>query len=109
MARLIRNGKAYRDPYAQLPTNDYNPMTFACVSRDERHVTLGVVDGRRQTSVGTTPALLTRYLLKLGGCWNAMSFDGGASTTMYARGKVQNVPSNGYPRPVADGLFVYRS
>ena len=107
--QLIRNGKAFHDRYAQLPTTDYNPMTFACVSRDARHVIFGAVDGRRSTSVGTTPALLTKYLLKLGGCWNAMSFDGGASTTMYARGKVQNVPSNGYPRPVADGLFVYRS
>ncbi|HEY8300367.1 MAG TPA: phosphodiester glycosidase family protein [Jatrophihabitans sp.] len=107
--QLIRNGRAFRDQYSQLPTNDFNPMTFACVSRDSRHVTLGVVDGRRSTSIGTTPALLTTYLLKLGGCWNAMSFDGGASTTMYARGTVQNKPSNGYPRPVADGLFVYRS
>lgn len=108
-AQLIRNGKAYVDPYSQLPTTEYNPMTFACVSRDGRHVTLGVVDGRRRSSVGTTPALLTKYLLRLGGCWNAMSFDGGASTTMWARGKVQNQPSNGYPREIADGLFVYRS
>jgi exopolysaccharide biosynthesis protein len=107
--QLVKNGKAYDDVYAQLPTTDFNPMTFACVSRDGRHVMLGVVDGRRRSSVGTTPALLTKYLLRLGGCWNAMSFDGGASTTMWARGTVQNEPSNGYPRPVADGLFVYRS
>ena len=38
-----------------------------------------------------------------------MSFDGGGSTTMWARGKVQNVPSDGQPRSVVDGLFVYRS
>lgn len=107
--QLIKNGKAYDDRYSQLPTSDYNPMTFACVSRDGKHVTFGVVDGRRHTSVGTTPALLTKYLLGLGGCWNAMSFDGGASTTMWARGKVQNEPSNGYPRDIADGVFVYRS
>jgi exopolysaccharide biosynthesis protein len=108
-AQLVKNGKAYDDVYSQLPTDDYNPMTFACVSRDSRHVTLGVVDGRRRSSIGTTPALLTKYLLRTGGCWNAMSFDGGASTTMWARGRVQNQPSNGYPREIADGLFVYRS
>ena len=108
-AQLIRNGRAFRDPAAQLSTSWDNPMSFACVARDARHVTVGVVDGRRSTSVGITPAQLTNYLLRLGGCWNAMSFDGGGSTTLWARGRVQNVPSDGQPRPVVDGLFVYRS
>lgn len=107
--QLIRNGRAFRDPATQLPTDWVNPMTFACVARDARHVIFGVVDGRRPTSVGITPAQLTNYLLHLGGCWNAMSFDGGGSTTLWARGRVQNVPSDGQPRPVVDGLFVYRS
>lgn len=108
-AQLIRNGRPFRDPAAQLATNWDNPMTFGCVSRDARHVIFGVVDGRRITSAGVTPAQLTSYLLHLGGCWNAMSFDGGGSTTLWARARVQNVPSDGLPREVADGLFVYRS
>lgn len=108
-AQLIRNGRAFRDPAAQLVTGWLNPMTFACVSRDSLHITFGVVDGRRPTSAGINPQLLTAYLLHLGGCYNAMSFDGGGSTTMWARGKVQNVPADGAPRPVADGLFVYRT
>jgi hypothetical protein len=107
-AQLIRRGAAYRDPKAQLPTTDPNPMTFACVDRAGSHVTFGVVDGRRWSSVGITPAQLTKYLLRLG-CWNAMSFDGGGSTTLYARNAVQNRPSDGQPRAVADGLFVFRS
>ncbi len=107
-AQLVRNGRAFRDPAAQLVTNGFNPMTFVCVARDSRHITLGVVDGRRRTSAGINASLLTTYLRGLPGCWNAMSFDGGGSTTLWARGKVQNVPSDGSPRSVVDGLFVYR-
>jgi hypothetical protein len=108
-AQLVRNGRAFRDPAAQLVTTGLNPMTFVCVAKDSRHITLGVVDGRRHTSVGINPTQLTTYLRGLGGCWNAMSFDGGGSTTLWARGKVQNVPSDGQPRSIVDGLFVYRS
>jgi exopolysaccharide biosynthesis protein len=107
-AQLVRNGRAFRDPAAQLATSGLNPMTFVCVAKDSRHITLGVVDGRRHTSVGINPTLLTSYLRALGGCWNAMSFDGGGSTTLWARGKVQNVPSDGKPRSIVDGLFIYR-
>jgi exopolysaccharide biosynthesis protein len=37
-----------------------------------------------------------------------MTFDGGGSTTLWARGAVQNVPSDGSPRPVVDALLLFR-
>ena len=111
---LIQQGRAYADP--ARPTVDMttrNPETFACVSSDGHKVVLGALDGRSKASAGVTYAQLTSYLLHLR-CFSAIVFDGGGSTTIVARlpghssNTVLNVPSDGRPRAVGDGLFVYR-
>ncbi len=112
---LIQRGVAYTDP--ARPTVDLttrNPETFACVSSDGHKIVLGALDGRSKASAGVTYGELTSYLIHLR-CYSAMVFDGGGSTTIVAKlpghtsTSVLNVPSDGRPRAVADGLFVYRS
>lgn len=109
---LVAGGRAYHDAGGQQLRPDQNPMTFVCVSRYGRTVILGVVDGRSYRSVGVDYYELTHYLVSLH-CWTGMTLDGGGSTTMTARlpghtrNAVLNVPSNGTPRPIVDGLFVY--
>lgn len=112
---LIQHGGVYTDP--AKPTVDMttrNPETFACVSSDGHKIVLGALDGRSKASAGVTYGELTSYLIHLR-CYSAMVFDGGGSTTMVARlpghssDTVLNVPSDGRPRAVGDGLFVYRS
>ena len=111
---LIRDGLPYDDAGGQR-LQGLNPETFACVNRAGRSVLLGVVDGRSGRSVGVTQPQLQHYLLARH-CWSAMTFDGGGSSTIVARPpgaspqtpvEVLNDPSDGRPRPIADGLYVY--
>jgi len=74
---------------------------------------LVVVDGRRpQLSIGVNRAELIA-LARGFGAPDAMQFDSGGSATLVARDlgdertSVQNDPSDGRERPVADGLFAY--
>lgn len=110
---LVRQGIAYDDPdRPPVDQSTRNPETFACLSSSGLFVTLGALDGRSKASAGVTYAELTNYLLQLH-CYGGIVFDGGGSTTMVARlpghhtNSVLNVPSDGTPRAVADGLFVY--
>lgn len=112
---LVSNGAAYADPdRPSLDPGDRNPETFACVSASGLGVLLGVLDGRSRASAGVTYAELTKYMLRLK-CYSGMVFDGGGSSTMVAKlpgqryNSVLNVPSDGRPRRVADGLYVYSS
>jgi hypothetical protein len=74
---------------------------------------LVVVDGRRPAiSIGVNRAELIA-LARGFGATDAMQFDSGGSATLVARelgderASVQNDPSDGRERPVADGLFAY--
>ena len=67
-----------------------------------------VVDGRqRGLSIGMTypemAALVREY-----GCSEAVELDGGGSSTLWAMGKILNSPSDGRPRPIANGLILLR-
>ena len=48
---------------------------------------------------------LADYLMKIG-CDNAMSLDGGGSSTLWALGQVMNNPCEGRERGAANGLAV---
>jgi len=74
---------------------------------------LVVVDGRRPAiSIGVNRAELIA-LARGFGATDAMQFDSGGSATLVARdlgderASIQNDPSDGRERPVADGLFAY--
>src|SRR5690606_32538644 len=64
-----------------------------------------VVDGRQVTSAGMTLFELADYMLSIG-CYNAMNLDGGGSSTMVVRGEIENSPSDGIERDVANALMV---
>ena len=72
-------------------------------------IVLVTVDGRQPgLSVGLTNFELAQTLARLGAV-NAMSLDGGGSTTMAYDGRVLNTPSDGTERRIATGLvFAYR-
>ena len=111
--QLIKNGAAYSDPTGQPPSG-INPETAVGISQDGKHAIFVTLDGRlgESTALGVSPAQVTGYLLAHG-AYNAVLLDGGGSTEMDARVPgtsgltVLNTPSDGSPRPVANGLFVY--
>jgi hypothetical protein len=65
-----------------------------------------VADGRSSRSFGLTTWAMARAMADLGAV-TAMGFDGGGSSTLAFDGLVLNSPSDGRPRPVANGLFVH--
>jgi hypothetical protein len=81
-----------------------HPRTAIGFSKDA--IYLVEVDGRqRDISVGMTFPELASYFIQLG-CQEAMSLDGGASSTCWVYGQVMNSPSIGRERPMANGLVI---
>ena len=65
---------------------------------------LMTVDGKDGVS-GATAHQLVRLLESLN-VVTALDLDGGNSTTLFANGRVQNIPSSGHERPVSTSLLV---
>lgn len=104
---LLRNGH----PSAPLDATPA-PRTAAGIGRHGHRLLLLVVDGRSSVSAGMGLPDLAALLRKLGAD-DALSLDGGGSTTLVAREPgqpvptVRNVPSDGSERPVANGIGVF--
>jgi hypothetical protein len=113
---LLANGVAVDDPTSPGYAERARRIPVAAAAQfGDRDIALIVVDGRRPAiSVGVDRAELVALLFGLGAT-DAMQFDSGGSATLVARvlgedrASLQNDPSDGRERPVADGLFVYSS
>ncbi len=100
---LVENGKAMEwNGFFKLR----HPRT--AIGWNDDSLFLVVVDGRQgDLSIGMTFPELAAYLVKLG-CKEAMNFDGGGSTTLWAFGMVKNSPSEGEERPAPNALVVLK-
>ncbi|HWM87466.1 MAG TPA: phosphodiester glycosidase family protein [Kofleriaceae bacterium] len=103
---IVRDG-------ARIPFEDCtglcerNPRTAVGLSRDGETLYLVVVDGRSSSSVGMSLDELGALMVDIG-AHRALNLDGGGSSTMFVRnqGGVQNAPSDGSQRVVANHLAV---
>jgi exopolysaccharide biosynthesis protein len=89
---------------------DLHPRTAIGIDRDTGQLLLVVMDGRSDISRGATMLELARLFERLG-AEDALNLDGGGSSIMLVRQTdgslaVTNTPSDGTPRPVANGLEV---
>jgi exopolysaccharide biosynthesis protein len=107
---VVRNGQKQTiqvpnsDAYKYRSVGERHPRSAIGVNHD--HIFFVEVDGRQpELSVGMTLAELGDYMQKLG-CELALSLDGGASATLWFRGKVVNSPCDGKDRPIANGLVL---
>ncbi len=84
-----------------------NPRTAIGYNKTKDKIFIIAVDGRNaEHSVGYTLPQLSEYLVSIG-CYNALNFDGGGSTTMVLRDSVVNSPTDlTGERKVHNGLFV---
>ena len=82
-----------------------NPRTAICFNED--WIFFVVVDGRAEGySVGMTMNELGRFCKRrLEANWG-INQDGGGSSTMWIDGEVVNRPSDGWERPVANGMMI---
>jgi hypothetical protein len=82
-----------------------NPRTALCHNDD--YIYFVVVDGRADGySIGMTTFELGTFCKdKLGARWG-VNLDGGGSSTMWVNGIIQNHPSDGHERPVANAMMM---
>lgn len=112
---IISNGAHQEVPSYPGHLVNREPRTAVGYNADRTRLFMVVVDGRGAGgSDGVTMPQLMSLMDNIG-CYEAMNFDGGGSTTMYnSRLGVRNVPSTssidkdrpeGTPRPVVNALF----
>lgn len=89
----------------------YNPRTAMGTSADGKKVYLVTVDGRQKGGKGLTLSGMASLMIELG-CYNAINFDGGGSTTYVSKAydeaavTLKNSVSDGSMRKVTDGVGV---
>jgi len=103
---LLDDGVVVGNPGDPLCTNRH-PRTALGLSEDRRTLLILVVDGRRSGAIGMTCDEMAGTLAFFG-AFDAVNLDGGGSSTMWvgAEGGVQNRPSDGSQRTVANHLAV---
>ncbi|MDQ6823653.1 MAG: phosphodiester glycosidase family protein [Candidatus Eremiobacteraeota bacterium] len=111
---LVRDGLPFADPDGPGGGEflTHIPASGVGITRDG-HLLLFEVDGRQtERSIGLTRRQFSAAMIAFG-TENGMAFDGGGSSTIVARepgnreATIQNSPSDGFERKVANGLFVY--
>jgi hypothetical protein len=109
--RLVRAGRTTVEWEAEglKPDVTQGRAPRTAVGCTGRRLVIVAVDGRQPGySVGMTLTELADFMRELG-CADAMNLDGGGSSCMWVRGAVQNRPSDGRERPVANALMVFCS
>lgn len=105
---ILRDGQ----PLPDLDDSVTAPRTAAGFSADGKRLFLIALDGRAELSGGMTVKELALQLRSMGAV-AGVNLDGGGSTTMVTRmpGQstvtVDNLPSDGTERPVANGIGVF--
>lgn len=84
-----------------------HPRSAVGVSADGKTIYLVSTDGRTEGFKSTTPGKVAEFLLELG-AWDAITLDGGGSTTMYveAMGGMINTPPEGKERSVLNHIGI---
>lgn len=105
---LVENGSVVRQArqgFSSGHTHVRHPRTAVAQLANGRLLFV-VADGRSSLSHGLTTRALATILANRGAV-TAISLDGGGSSTIAFDGGVLNVPSDGKPRRVANGLFLH--
>ena len=111
---LVKDGAWYADPDGPSKGEfaTHMPATSVGVTRDGE-LLMFEIDGRQPAlSIGVLQPQLASLMIAFG-VVNGMQFDGGGSSTLVARlpgddnARVQNSPSDGIERRVANALLVY--
>ncbi|AJA48735.1 exopolysaccharide biosynthesis protein [Clostridium pasteurianum DSM 525 = ATCC 6013] len=95
-----------RDSYGRpIDSQGANPRT-AIGQRADGAILMLAIDGRQGLQMGATIGDVQR-VMKEQGAVNAVNLDGGASTTLYYNGSVQNNPSDKFgERPIPTAIYV---
>lgn len=106
---IVRDGKTWvqarSESFYRGLAEERHPRT--AIGYSDEHIFMVAVDGRRPgRSIGVDLWDLARIMRWLG-AKEAINLDGGGSTTLVARGRVLNSPSDGWERATANALLVF--
>jgi hypothetical protein len=96
--KIVKNGQNYaiegyyEEGGASTFHTDRHPRTAAGFSADSSKLYFITVDGRQSISRGINLIELADFMIEIG-IENGINLDGGGSTTMVVRGKIENSPS----------------
>ncbi|MBL7067399.1 MAG: phosphodiester glycosidase family protein [Candidatus Marinimicrobia bacterium] len=109
---IIKNGQNYavegyyEEGGASTFHTDLHPRTAVGFSADSTKLYFITVDGRQSISRGMNLIELADFMVSIG-VYKGMNLDGGGSTTMIVRDKVENSPSDGSERYLRNSLVVF--
>ena len=109
---ILKDGQAYQGQAHKVSGDKKEPRTVVANTYTPNEILLITIDGRTNQSMGANHTDLIKILQELG-AKDAMYLDGGGSTTMVVRNEgemdltVQNKPSGGSQRNVANGIGVF--
>jgi hypothetical protein len=104
---LVRSGREDVGPRGD--GTDLHPRTAVGINADTTRLYLITVDGRQIPSAGMTLHELADFMVDIG-VHTGINLDGGGSTTMVVRGRIDNrVAADGEGRPVTNALAVISS
>ena len=109
---ILKDGQAYQGQAHKVSGDKREPRTVVANTYTPNEILLITIDGRTNQSMGANHTDLIKILQELG-AKDAMYLDGGGSTTMVVRNEgekdltVQNKPSGGSQRQVANGIGVF--
>jgi hypothetical protein len=84
---------------------DRHPRTAVGYTSDRIFLFYVVVDGRNESTIGVSTRELSDIML-FAEADNALNLDGGGSSCMVINGTIKNIPSDGSPRSVVNGLLL---
>ncbi|MBC8403062.1 MAG: phosphodiester glycosidase family protein [Candidatus Marinimicrobia bacterium] len=111
---IVRNGQNhavagyYEEGGSSTFHTDFHPRTAVGISADSTRLYFITVDGRQLASRGINLIELADFMLSIG-VHHGINLDGGGSTTMIVRDEVENYPSDGSQRFVANSLIAFSS
>lgn len=107
--RLFENGVRVPDSAYDMSNSLIGPRhpRTAVGWTNDNHLLLLVVDGRSTIAAGMSIPELRDTLAMMGSIRNGFNFDGGGSSTLWARDSdIVNQPSDGHERPVPDAIVI---
>jgi hypothetical protein len=107
--RIVNNGQNYalqgytQESGASDFAEAYHPRSAVGFSADSTKFYMIAADGRQSISRGMSLIELADFMISLGVA-QGVNLDGGGSTTLVVHGEIENSPSDGSERPVANVL-----
>lgn len=103
---LVKGGETYVDISEQKfgAINGRNPRTAIGYTKNNELIIV-IADGREETSIGMTLWEVAKVMKDLG-CEYAMNLDGGSSSVVYVKGKIENSPPYKEGIPISNAIVV---